>query len=629
MSETVDIVIPAYCGIAETTAAIESVLASRNEASFELTVILDNPADAGMSKALENLAAGQRCFTLLRNEENLGFVRTANRGMALHPDRDVLLLNSDTAVSSTNWLDRLRAAAYGETHTGTATPFSNNATICSYPRFCRDNALPAGHTVETLDALCKETNAGRTVEIPVAVGFCMYIRRDCLAQTGLFDAETFGLGYGEENDFCMRAAKLGWRHVLAGDVFVQHHGGLSFQGQASELKRVNSQKLNALHPSYPDLVDSFISRDPIRPLRRDLDWRRLQLGPANYQCLATNTLPGGTERHVQQRAQEIRIGGGKVVILRYTSIQASLEIDGVESPNVTFALPEEHRDLRQTLARLGIGHIHIHQIVEAPLEVFDLGIPFDLSVHDYGWICPQVTLLDQTHEYCGEPANIEVCEACYQKLGPHKDWHSLTGRSGSVQEMRLQNIALLERAETVRFPSADVERRMLRYAPRIRNPVVAPHQPAVPATPRQWRRSANERARVAYIGSLGYSKGYQNLYALALDALKRALPINYYVIGGTADTPALVELGIRVLGPYEEDEVDGLIAEVAPHLALFPGLWPETYSYTLTIAFENGLWPLAYDLGAIAERIRHAGYGTLVPLGTSARAVNELLLELA
>jgi GT2 family glycosyltransferase len=56
----------------------------------------------------------------------------------------------------------------------------------------------------------------------------MYIRRECLERVGAFDADRFGRGYGEENDFCMRAAKADWRSVLAADVFVFHQGAVSF-----------------------------------------------------------------------------------------------------------------------------------------------------------------------------------------------------------------------------------------------------------------------------------------------------------------------------------------------------------------------------------------------------------------
>ena len=628
LSAVVDIIMPVYRGVSETLAAIDSVLQAQVKTSFELVVISDNPDDSEMQAALDGRLAATGGFTLLRNDRNIGFVRTVNRGMALHRDRDVLLLNSDTLVSA-DWLDRIRAAAYSGPLIGTATPFSNNATICSYPGFCRDNTIPSGWSHATLDELCRRLHAGRVIEIPTAVGFCMYIRRECLEETGLFDAETFGLGYGEENDFCMRAAHRGWKHVLAADVFVEHVGHVSFQSQTGPLAAANAAKLSAKHPHYDGLVHKFIAADPILPLRREMDFERLNTGEVRHHlCLATNDLPGGTERHVQDLARTARDQGQSVVIARYSKgSQVSLEVDNAPEGcwNLLFRVPSEKRELRQALDRLGVERLFIHQIVDAPLEIFQLGLPYDIKIHDYGWICPQVTLQDLTREYCGEPA-ISSCEACYRTLGTHKDWASLRLRSSSVREMREQNLNVLAAAERVYFPSTDVQNRLLSYG-EVREAIVQPHDTVQPA-PRRWRRDQQqgERVRAAYIGSLGYAKGFDVFYQMALDAFKRDLPLDLTIIGPAAVSKPLEEVGVRVLGPYEEEDVYGLIEEIKPHFAVFPGPFPESFSYTLSIAFAAGLYPVAYDIGTIATRIRAAGFGRLFPLGTHVSEINDAML---
>ncbi len=86
--------------------------------------------------------------------------------------------------SDAGWVDRLAAHAAREARIGTITPFSNNATICSYPRFCEVNALPMGETTGSLDGHFASANAGKSIEIPVGVGFCLYIRRECLDEIG-------------------------------------------------------------------------------------------------------------------------------------------------------------------------------------------------------------------------------------------------------------------------------------------------------------------------------------------------------------------------------------------------------------------------------------------------------------
>ena len=273
----VDIVIPVYQGLVVTRRCLDSVFSHRQRCPHEVIVIDDASPEPELTDYLNELAETGR-LTLLRNSANQGFVVTANRGLALHPDRDVVLLNSDTEVNG-DWLDRLARCAYADATTGTVTPFSNNATICSYPRFCEINELPPGLSLAATDALFQRVNAGRWLEIPTAVGFCMYIRRDCLRAVGGFDEHTFGSGYGEENDFCMRAAKAGWRHALCADTYVYHIGGVSFGERQDQLRTQARAALTALHPDYDDRIRAFAWRDPAKPLRVAVDWERALLAP--------------------------------------------------------------------------------------------------------------------------------------------------------------------------------------------------------------------------------------------------------------------------------------------------------------------------------------------------------------
>jgi GT2 family glycosyltransferase len=142
------------------------------------------------------------------------------------------------------------------------TPFSNNATICSYPNICEDNPLPAGWTVGELDRAFASANRGQVLEVPTAVGFCMYVRRDCLREVGLFDMDLFGKGYGEENDFCLRAADAGWRNLHALDVFVRHTGGASFGASKPQRELEAMVTLRQLYPEYERQVHAYIALDP-------------------------------------------------------------------------------------------------------------------------------------------------------------------------------------------------------------------------------------------------------------------------------------------------------------------------------------------------------------------------------
>ncbi len=279
----IDVVIPVYKGLEQTRACIEGVLASRAQTPSEVVVVDDATPDPAIAEYLRSLAAQGR-ITLLANEANLGFVQSVNRGMALHADRDVVLLNSDTQVAN-DWLARLRAAAHSAPDVATVTPFSNNATICSYPFEGWRGGVPGTLGLAALDALFASANAGRSIELPTGVGFCMFIRRDCLAAIGAFDADRFGRGYGEENDFCMRAGKAGWRNILAADVFVYHEGSVSFSEERFDLTKAAGAALIALHPEYPLKVHEFIERDEASALRTAVDRARAGHGMEEARCV--------------------------------------------------------------------------------------------------------------------------------------------------------------------------------------------------------------------------------------------------------------------------------------------------------------------------------------------------------
>jgi len=572
----VDVVLPVYRNTQLTLRCIYSILTSQIEIPYELIVINDASPEPELLSELHVLSE-QKLFTLLHNKNNLGFVATANRGMALHPDRDVVLINSDTEVYN-NWLDRLNNAAYRYDHVGSITPLSNNATICSYPHFLHDNPYSLEMNYALLDKNTAKVNSGVTVEAPTGVGFCMYITRDALKRVGLFDAETFGKGYGEENDWCQRAIKQGWKNLITADTFVRHFGSASFQEEKSGRMAMAMKALNKKHKKYHESVQEFIADDPLLQARCNLDWARLRARKQKENTLIVcHNRGGGSERHVQEDTQLLKQRGQGVYYLRpepghltdvricHPTCQQLLNIPA-------FSL-NETAVLATALKELGISVIHSHGLVDfsskAPEQLLklanDMNVPLHVDIHDYKVICPRINLVDNEGMYCGEP-DAAACNNCLIK---HGNDFGVT----NIIDWRDSHYRVLRAAERIWVPDQDVATRLNRYYPDL-SLTVAPHGDIDPSKIiiQHPHIKEGEKLRIVLIGAISKIKGYNVLLSCAEDVKNRNLPLEFIVMGYSINDSLLKQSGINVTGLYVDSEAQNILHQLNAHVVWLPSI---------------------------------------------------------
>lgn len=625
----IDVIVPVYMGREYCLDCIESAVAATCGAPMDLVVINDASPDPELNAALRRLAASHG-FLLLENNSNLGFVGTVNRGMRLHPGRDVVLLNSDTLVTD-GWLDRLKKAAYSANNVGTVTPFSNNATICSFPEFCQDNPLPQGISLGELDNYFAVANPGETVDVPTAVGFCMYIKRDALDETGYFDEGLWGKGYGEENDFCLRSSTLGWRHVVACDLFVTHRGGASFGDKKKQQVNANLAKLNAIYPDYASTIQRFISQDPLADARNRVVKALFKRHSSRYILFMMHGLGGGTKLAADQLATRL-IGEGMATLelraLNFTRWRLGA-LD--QHYAMYYRYPQDYQRLVQDLRELGVWHVHFHHTIGFPRRIWgisaELGVEYDFTLHDYLSICPRINMIDESGEYCQDAQySADTCTRCVKINGLHDAVAAQYQEfGGNVMEWRSIYNGLLRQARRIFAPSRDAAARLAKHFEAL-NLRVEPHLEELSIPPKGSRSGDNHV--VAVLGAIGQHKGYDILLRCARHAEKNGLPLKFVVIGYTSDDAGLLKYGnIAITGEYRQEELPELIKQSGATVALFLSPWPETYSYTLSEAWKNGLYPIAFDIGAIAERIKEVNYGRLMPLTSDPKIINHVLLE--
>jgi GT2 family glycosyltransferase/glycosyltransferase involved in cell wall biosynthesis len=232
-AEAVDIVICVHNALADVRACIASVI--RCTLPPYRVIIVDDGSGAETARFLDAQAEEQG-FLLLRNAEAGGYTRAANVGLRAVTAPWVVLLNSDTIVTM-NWLERLWAHGARDPGIGVVGPLSNTASWQSVPRIFdpsetgreewAENPLPPGIGIDDVGEMAASLGGG-AAPLPFLNGFCYMIRGALLQSVGLFDEETFGAGYGEENDYSIRVRRAGFSLAVATDVYVYHAQSKSY-----------------------------------------------------------------------------------------------------------------------------------------------------------------------------------------------------------------------------------------------------------------------------------------------------------------------------------------------------------------------------------------------------------------
>jgi GT2 family glycosyltransferase/glycosyltransferase involved in cell wall biosynthesis len=255
-----DIVIPAYNALDALDHCLTSVRAHTSP-PFRV-IVVDDASDEQVACYLRAVAAADERVEVLRNERNLGFVRTANRGLSATTAPFACLLNSDTIVTP-GWLDALIRCARSDSRIGVVNPTSNAAVNLTVQ-------MAPGLNVFTMAEVVAARSRRDYPDVVTAVGFCLLVTRAALERFGTFD-EIYGDGYCEESDYCMRITGEGLRTVVADDAFVYHRGGASFgRSRARYLRnrRLFDERWGA---RYPVEYAAFLQRNPLQYLRDALE----------------------------------------------------------------------------------------------------------------------------------------------------------------------------------------------------------------------------------------------------------------------------------------------------------------------------------------------------------------------
>jgi len=623
---SVKVVVPIFNALDDLRVCIER-LKQYTPADIETILIDDCSTDPGIAPLLDATEDGVR-FKVLRNDRNLGFTRTVNRGLVEAGDADVIILNSDARVTP-RWAEGLYAAAYSRPKVSTVTAMSDRAGAFSAPNIGNDNPLPRGLDEEKFACAFRRRSLRLYPSVPTGNGFCMYIRRAAIDELGPLDEDAFPRGYGEENDFCMRAVRAGWSNLIDDATYVFHDRSKSFGEEKKENIFHGRKIIDDRYPEYKKLIGKFhtdsniiAARFRARMALEDCITGR-QILPRALFVLATRT--GGTP---QTNADLMLALEDTFECFVLNCDAKTLELSSFDSGETRLLYthklseriePLEHRssEYNDTVSRwldeLDLDIVHIRHLGWHSLDLPEIaqrtGARVVCSFHDFYTLCPSLKLLDDKLTFCGG-----TCTAgeglCKVELWPPNSVPAL--KNNWVHHWRKRMEKSLSFCDSFITTSHSARERISAAFPSLPEDQfhVIPHG-------RNFRRFETLRraidgigpTRILVPGNIDKAKGLELI--LALLELDRLGDFEFHILGNVHKAALGDKLPARLFlhGQYNRADFARKVHAIGPHFGVVFSIWDETYCHTLTEMWSVGLPVAVLDFPTLRSRVEDSGAG--------------------
>lgn len=611
-----DIIIPIYNAYDCVIACLESVIKHTDLVNNRVILINDCSSDKRIIPLLKKYVRNNKNFIFLNNIENLGFVGTVNKGMK-YSNNDVLLLNSDTEVTN-KWLENIVKCAYSKDYIATVTPLSNNATLASVPKPFTPNDIPKGYTLDTFGELVRKNSKCYYPEIPTGHGFCLYIKRNIIDEIGYFDQETFGKGYGEENDFCFRCLDHGYQNILCDNVYIFHKESQSFSDSKIQLIENGSKALRKKYPEYVDRLELWGTGAPTQYIcdnisyaLRDNSSKKMNILYIVHDWNLDNL--GGTTMHAFDIIQKLRtIYNFHVLVYEksnyflYSYFANSVTKTKLKTIKSFSKLNYYNDDYEQMLEEIvdiyGIGIIHVQHMIGHYFNIANVikkkKICSMITLHDLYSVCPLITKLYKFNSYCGINPPISKCNECLKFTMELSD--------NSIVNWRNNWNKYLKCFDLIFVPSQDTKNQICNFY-KI-NPIVCEHGISLDKTKSLLSLSSKQKNyEVAFLGAIGIHKGSAIIKKLIK---KRFVGKIRYHLFGIMDESIKASKNFVNHGKYDRDDIKKKLENANIKLICLFSICPESFSYTLSESMACGIPVLCFDIGAISERVKkdHIGW---------------------
>jgi len=379
-SESIDIIVCVHNALDDVKKCLESIV--KHTTPPYTFILVDDGSDKDTQDYLQGFSNQHDC-QLICNQKARGYTFAANQGLRASTGDFTLLLNSDTIVTP-EWLDRMIACALSDRKNGIVGPLSNTASWQSIPEIetngdWAENPLPPDLSVEDMAALLAQYSGRIYPPMQFLNGFCLLIRNKVIQNIGIFDEEHFGVGYGEEDDYCLRAKKAGWKLALADDVYIYHAQSRSYTSERRKSLYQQAGKTLAERHGQK-LIDEGVHYSLTSPVLQGIRARSAQL-PYRREFIGQGK-EAFSGRRVLFVLPVANAGGGSNVVISEAHAMRSMGVDAR-----IYNLEEYKESFESSNPRLDIPITYgqIKDIPELAAEYDAVIATFNTSV---AWISP-------------------------------------------------------------------------------------------------------------------------------------------------------------------------------------------------------------------------------------------------
>lgn len=604
------VIVPIYNSPLMSRECLEAIFTA--EPKVQVLAVNDCSPDPEVVEMLEQLyLENSQRFRWIKTPENLGFPGAANLGIKERAGRHVLLVNSDVIVGE-KFASKMKMGLRAKSKVASVTCLTNAGETASIPSLGENTDIPEKDFVEIFNSTLLNrgdmNDPNKWPVLPSGVGFCILLSSHAIEKVGIFDEKEFAPGYGEENDWSLRANKFGFLNLLCPIVFVYHIHGMTYGTSKRSLIDQHLAIVNKRYPRYEGSVRQFFAQDPLLYFRHALFFLGIGISSKIDCVLVIDHQKGGGATKVINNEFEASKNTLFIIASKFTADKVNFSFKFRNLSEIKYEGTID--ELKRLISILNVKHIILNTLAFLADNEAKLAIDYvdeilqssktniEFRLHDYHSVCPSLNLLNSKSQFCDIP-DIKICNNCLPK-----NPHSIEIGVVEIQTWRDKWLNVLERSDRIICYGEESRNRLTSVYPSIAHKTdVRKHfvQPLSLPTPRSNRTPLIEELRIGIVGNLNIAKGSQVAIDLARTIKEKKNRSTLFSFGSIAHVPN--NLPIAGMGPYSYPlDLYVKFKNCDLDVILMPSIWPETFNLVSEELDNLGLPVVLFALGAPYER---------------------------